>query len=81
MTVFVELSLDTGRHELWVRGPGMQPMPAGGRLYKGGEWPTGIEFSHETEEAAEADARRLRKYLADAAGKKQGKRELREVEA
>lgn len=80
MKVFVELSLDTGRHELWVRGPGMQPMPAGARLRKGGEWPA-IGFSHETEEAAEADAGKLRTYLAEVAGKKQGKRELREVGA
>lgn len=78
MTVFVELSLDNGRHEIWVRGPGMQPMPAGARLYRGGDWPEEIQFSHETEEAAEADARRLRTYLADVAGKKTSKRELRE---
>lgn len=81
MNIFVEFSLDSGRYELLVKGPGQPPIPAGGRLFRGGDWPVGIQFSHETEETAEADARRLRTYLAEVGTKKQSKKELREVEA
>lgn len=51
----------------------MSPAPAGQRLFRAPPHPE-IEFSHDTIEAAEVDARKLRAYLSALVEKKVSKK-------
>lgn len=81
MKIFVEFDLDRAEYTLMVDDGRMSPMPAGERLYRGGAWPTGIQFTHGNLDDAEKAALLLRAYLAALPGRRQTKKELREVEA
>ncbi len=58
----------------------MSPTPAGARLFRAEPWPE-IAFAHETAEAAENDARKLRAYLAALPTAKASKKRTRESAA
>ncbi len=80
MTIFTLFDPEIDRHEIWVSSKGMSPAPAGPRLFRASPHPN-IQFTHETAEAANKDAEKLRAYIANLTPKKQSKRELREVGA
>lgn len=85
MTISVQMDFDTGLHVLYVRSHGMSAMPAGPRLFhlpklaKAEHWAAipDIQWSHESAEAANKDAAKLRKYLEGLPERRQSKRELR----
>lgn len=61
MKITVEFSLDTGLYHLMCESHG-RVATAGPRILRGGIHPQ-IAWSHETEEAAEKDATKLRAYF------------------
>ncbi len=60
-TISVAYDLDTGLHEIIAMSYG-RASPAGPRLFRAPPHPE-IRWSHDTPEAAEADAQKLRAYL------------------
>lgn len=61
MKIFTEFHLSTGLYHLMCESHG-RAATAGPRILRGGIWPS-VRWSHETEEAAEKDAAKLRAYL------------------
>lgn len=77
MKIGVQFDADTMTYDLVIEDGMMRAMPAGPRLFRGGE-PSAIQFSHETHEAALRDAAKLQAYLT-APKKGPSKRALRET--
>lgn len=77
MTVSVQFDADIMTYDLFISDGMMRPMPAGPRLFRGGEHPL-IQFSHDTHKAALKDAAELQSYLS-APRKGPNKRALRET--
>lgn len=75
MKIFVELDMDDEKFVLMCDDGRMRPMPCGQRLFRAPPHPD-ITFRHDTMEAAEVDARKLRTYLAQLSAKKQSKKDL-----
>ncbi len=67
--ISVAYDLDTGLHEIVATSYG-RASPAGPRLFRAPPHPE-IAFAHDTPEAAEADAQKLRAYL-DSLGMRKG---------
>ncbi len=78
MRIFVEFDEDVFR--LMVDDGKMRPGPVGARLFRAPPHPE-VTFEHETLEAAETDAAKVRAYLAALPTRKQTKKELREAAA
>lgn len=74
MTIFVEF--DGELYRLMCNCGRMAPMPAGPRLFKGGEFPL-INFTHAEPDTAEQDAKKLQRYVDEVAKKRQNKKEIR----
>ncbi len=79
MKIFTEFDLDTERYVLMADCGRMAATPAGPRLFRGPPHPV-IQFNHTTPEAAEADAVKLRAYLAGLNSKKPSKKEKQEFQ-
>lgn len=76
MMIAVQFDAETMSYDLVVQDGMMRPMPAGPRLFRGGDVPR-IRFSHDTLTAAQQDARVLEQYL-NAPRKGPSKREMKE---
>lgn len=63
MKIFIEFDFDSEQFILMASDDKMSAMPCGARLFKGPPHP-GIKFKHSSAEEAEADAQKLRAYLA-----------------
>jgi hypothetical protein len=71
MTISVLYDFDADRYVLMASDGRLRPAPAGPRLFRAEPWPE-VKWQHETQEAAEADAGKVRVYLAgvkDGAGR------------
>ena len=79
-TISVQFDFDDGAYVLMATSYG-RTQPAGPRLFRAAPHPD-IAFAHPTEEAAEADAQKLRAYL-DSLGQRKGpsKAKLRKLGA
>ncbi len=79
MKIFVEFDLDDEKFVLMCDDGRMKPTVAGQRLFRAPPHPE-IEFRHATMETAEADARKLRTYLAQLTSKKPSKKQRQEFQ-
>ncbi len=79
LTIFVELN-EAEQYQLMCSDGCMAPAPCGPRLFRAPPHPD-IQFSHPTIDAAEADARKLRVYLAGLSQKKVSKKRTAESAA
>lgn len=79
LRIFIAMD-ESDRYRLMCDDGRMSAMPCGARIFRGPPHPK-IEFSHETMEAAETDARKLRAYLAGLPVAKASKKRTRESAA
>ncbi len=79
MRIFVELDLDDEKFVLMCDDGRMKPTVAGQRLFRAPPHPE-IQFRHATMEAAEADAGKLRAYIAQLSTKKLSKKQRQEFQ-
>lgn len=68
MTIFIEMD-ESAQYVLMADDGRMSATPAGPRLFRGPPHPA-ISFRHDTMDAAEGDARKLRVYLVGLSTKK-----------
>jgi len=62
MKITVQFDAETMSYDLMIEDGMMRPMPAGPRLFRGGDVPA-IKFSHDTLTTAQQDTRTLERYL------------------
>lgn len=79
VTITVQFDAEAMSYDLMVEDGMMRPMPAGPRLFRGGNVPA-IRFSHETLATAQQDARTLEQYI-NTPRKGPNKRALKETTA
>ncbi len=77
LKIFIEFDADVDLYVLMCDDRRMRPMPAGKRLFRAPPHPD-INFSHETMQAAEDAASKLRSYLGALEPKKISKKDQRE---
>ncbi len=77
MTLFLQFDMDRESWDIMVESPGMGPMPAGPRLFRGPPHPD-VEFSHARKGDAEIAMRAINEYLSTIK-KQPTKKELREA--
>ncbi len=79
MKIFVEFDMDDEKFVLMCDDGRMAPIVAGQRLFRAPPHPE-ITFRHASAEAAEADAGKLRAYLAQLSTKKPSKKQRQEFQ-
>ncbi len=77
MTLFLQFDMDRDHWDIMVESPGMRPMPAGPRLFRGPPHPD-VEFAHARKGDAQAAIVLLNQYFATIQ-KGPTKKELREA--
>ncbi len=73
MSIKITVDFEDGVYRLMANDGIMEPLPAGPRLYRGGDFPA-VHFVHENAESAAIDAEKLSAYLAERAGHKKSRR-------
>lgn len=63
MTLFTQYDCDGDLWEIMVSVPGMSATVAGPRIFRAPPHPD-VQFSHATQQEADSDAEKIRKYIA-----------------